>query len=493
MDKKRPLLRLKRDKVIPADEDLRVEMGVYDLLLPCRRFDITYKVAVLKQVSPTLEFLLRLIKAIPGVGEIEAKQFFGYSRTEMEYVLGEASAPGYIEREGGRLWLTGPGEGLFSESEDGPAIFSVEERRGSFGFDLLANAPETPRRLDGMEMALPDLGLQLESGAGSVSQKIPDRFRRFFRELGDRKDREQIQRRDLYSIDKVTAGDRYQVPVRVRVYAPASNPSHGEFDLSSWRPDHELAERPQVEQAAGRFLEELQVSANSRTDAIAYQTLIDLAPEFFKDFTTRNGLSVNRYWREAAARAGEVRSDRKTIPMVGALANHANIERLLRVVEYGQRQSVQPTVIFWVPPQNLYWGATSLLRDTLAVLRRKLRAEAIDLDDTDPRSICVTPGKPAKYLEQAFDKIELIDTVGLAPALEVLVVPQVCVCALVHAAIGSSSGTAAPLGFASFDGAVLDRAHSLLADRVIRYVKDNALRSEIERAMFETAEGAAPV
>lgn len=488
MDRKRPILRLKRDEIVPADEDRRVEMGVYDLLLPCRRFDITYKVAVLKQVTPTLEFLLRLIKTIPGIGEEETKQFFGYSRTEMEYVFGEALAPGFIDRVSGRLWLTGAGEALFSESEGGPAIFSVEQRGASYGFDLLANAPEPQRRLDRVEMALPDLTLPADAGMGSISQKIPDRFRRFFRELGERKDREQIQRRDLYSIDKVTAGDRYQVRVRVRVYAQASNPSLGEFDLSSWRADNELTERPQIEQAAGRFLEDLQVSANSQVDAIAYQTLIELAPDFFKEFTTRTGLSVNRYWREAVSRAGEVRSDRKTIPMVGALVSQANIERLLRVVEYGQRQSSQAAVILSVPPLNRFWGATSLLRDALAVLRRKLRAEASDLDETEPRSVCLIIGKPARYLELAFDRAEAVDSTGLAPNLELLVLPNVCVCALVHAPVGSASGTAAPLGFASFDGAVVDRTQALLADRVIRYVKDDALRSIIEQAMFETAE-----
>ena len=43
-------------------------------------------------------------------------------------------------------------------------------------------------------------------------------------------------------------------------------------------------------------------------------------------------------------------------------------------------------------------------------------------------------------------------------------------------------------GACSFDGAVLERTHSLLADQVIKYVKDDALRSIIVRAMFETAE-----
>jgi hypothetical protein len=217
----------------------------------------------------------------------------------------------------------------------------------------------------------------------------------------------------------------------------------------------------------------------------------DLAPDFFKEFTTRNGLSINRYWREAVSRAGEVRSDRKTIPMLGALVTHANIERLLRVVEYGQRQLSEPPIIVSVPPQNRHWGATSLLRDAMsALLGRKVSLEGPELDEPD-RTICVMAGRPPKYLEYAFDRVETIETIALPPALELLVMPQVCVYALVHAPIGLQSGIAAPLGFASFDKAILKRTHSLLLDGVIRYMKDVTLRSRIERAMSEISDEAA--
>jgi hypothetical protein len=52
---KRPILRLKRDELVPPEEDRRLEIAVYDVLLPRRRFDITYKVAVLGLATPTLE------------------------------------------------------------------------------------------------------------------------------------------------------------------------------------------------------------------------------------------------------------------------------------------------------------------------------------------------------------------------------------------------------------------------------------------------------
>jgi hypothetical protein len=247
---KRAILRLKRDELVQPEEDRRLELAVYDLLLPCRRFDISYKVAVLGLATPTLEFLLRLAKAIPGITEDDALSFFGFSRRELEYVIEEATGPGYLDRDDGRLWLTAAGDDLFKESDDGPVIFSVEGRRGSYGFDLLPMAPERPRQLDNVEMVLPDLQLDDQTVAGQASQTVPNSFRRYFRELGERKDREQIEKRDLYSIDSVTPGDRFQVPVRLRVFAQASSPSVGEIDLGAWRADHEVSDRPEIERAA---------------------------------------------------------------------------------------------------------------------------------------------------------------------------------------------------------------------------------------------------
>ena len=317
---KRSILRLKRDELVPPEEDRQLEIAMYDLLQPCRRFDVAYKVAVLGLATPTLEFLLRLVRAAPGISEDEALRFFAFSRRELGYVLEEANGPGYLERNEGRLWLTTAGDALFSGSDEEPLIFNVEARRGSYGFDLLAMAPERQRFLDKVEMALPDLKVADHSATALASRVgIPDSFRRFFRELGERKDRDQIKKRHLYSIDSVPAGDRFQTPIRIRLLAQTSSPSICEIDFSDWRPDHEIADRPQIEQAVGCFLEELKISANPAIDSHAFQVLVDLAPDFLKEFTTKNGLSVNRYWREAVSRAGKVRSDRKTIPMVGTL------------------------------------------------------------------------------------------------------------------------------------------------------------------------------
>lgn len=283
---KKPILRLKSDTLVSTEEDKLVELAVYDVLLPCRRFEIDYKVAVLGRVSPSLEFLLRLLKSVPGIEEDSAAAFFGFSSTEKEYVLQEAITPNYVERKDGRLWLTSEGEGLFVTGEENPSVYEVHNRHGSFGFDLLSLAPQRPPRLETAELHLPELAVSDGQSIGTASQRVKKRFKSFFSELGESRDRDQYERRDLYSVDMVAATDRFHSPVRIKVRAAASNPSIPEIDLSSWRSEAEILDRPEVEQAAGRFVDDPRISKHETNDYLAYQALLNFAPEFLKEFTT---------------------------------------------------------------------------------------------------------------------------------------------------------------------------------------------------------------
>ena len=69
---------LKSHGLIDPEDDRSIELAVYDVLLPCRNFLIDHKVAVLGRTSLTTEFLLRLIKAVPGISEENAAAFFGW-------------------------------------------------------------------------------------------------------------------------------------------------------------------------------------------------------------------------------------------------------------------------------------------------------------------------------------------------------------------------------------------------------------------------------
>jgi len=476
-DKRKTLTLKPSTELFSPEEDIRVELHTYDLLLPCRRYEIGYKVALLGNISPTLEFLLRLLKSVDGIDEDEARAFFGYSRTEMEYVLAEATAPGYVDRRDGRLWLTTAGDHLFVEGGDEPAIFAVEKRRKEYGFDQLSLSPERPVALDRVEMYLPDLSVDSPFGGGNPSRAVGERFRYFFRELSDRQEK-RSKRRNLYSIDSVVPSDRYQVSVRIKIYCQASSPNVPEIDLSSWRPDQELSDRPQVEKAVGEFVGSLET--NSSRDAEVHEIFMGLAAEFFKEYSfSRGGLSVGRYWKYAVGHRGEIRVDRRTIPLAGSLTTKDNLERVLRIVDAGLRESAPPPIVVVVPPLIKHWGATSLLRDANLLVRQKLRVERKD-EVREPEVICIMPGKHPKYLNETFDQVVGIDFHELPPGLEFLLIPGVAVVALFHAPLGTSMGVPAPFGFASFDADVVKRAGSLIVDKVVRFIERDHIRSRIE-------------
>lgn len=484
----RPLLRMKGHELVPAEEDRLVEIAVYDALLPCRRFEIAYKVAVLGSLSPSLEFLLRLVKAAPGIEEEDAAAFFGYSQSEMTYALEEALGPGYLERNDHRLWLTLAGEQLFAASGDEPLIYSVESRRRSYGFDLFSVSPQPPRRLEEVEFALPELPISDPRSSGNVSDKLKERFRRFFYELSDRADKEQSKRRDLYSIDAILPKDRFPVPVRIRAFVQASSPHLIEkVDLTSWRPEADLTDRSEVEDAAFRLADSTKTSANQMQATAAYDVLLELAPEFFSEFTNKDGLSVRRYWREAVGRAGEVRKDRKTIALVGALTLEDNISRLAQVLDYGEKNaSSVPSCAIFVAPQVPHWGATTLLSDLISLVRRK--ATASSSEPSEFKSTCLFAGNPERYIKKTFDRVGCSEGSEFPPALELFLIPQIMVAAVVHAPIGSPNGYAAPLGMASFDRVVVERAQQLIGERLDRFGLTDHEIDDLDRSFGSSLE-----
>ena len=466
----RTILHLKGHEPFPPDEDTRVELGEFEALLPCRKYDIDYKIAVLGQVSPTLEFLLRLVKSVPGIADDAAAAFFGYSRAEMAYVVEEALSPGYIESRSGKLWITSAGDALFRDGEKEPAIFSVEKRSRSFGFDLLSVAPQKPGFLDQLELFLPELPVADPASTGQVANRIPDRFRHFFLELADRQDREQPQRPDLYSIDEVVPQDRFQSTVRIRAYAQASKPSVAEIDLSVWRPDHEVVDRREIETAAARFLEDMKTSAKSLAAPLAYDKLIEFAPGFLQEYATRAGLSVLRYWREAVRRAGEPRMDRKTIPIVGSLCLRENLARLLSIIDYGLYEKQEfPDVILSVAPQIPNWAATTVQREILSEIKRRIGQDASGPEQNDILSICFFSGKAPRYLGCTFDEIRTSRHGEIPGAMEILVVPHVAAVVIVHAPVGATDGYPVPLGIASFDPDVVGRVNTYVSEHTAGY------------------------
>jgi hypothetical protein len=472
-DAKRPILSL--TGLMRAEDDGPLELTTYDVLLPCRRFDIEHKVAVLGGVSLTAEFLLRLLKSADGLDEEAAAAFFGFDLRDMSFVLSEVEGLGYVERRGGRLWLTFAGLALFRPGSDQPQIFEVEALRESVGFDLLSLAPEQQRSLDDFERTLPELPLRAEI-ASAASRQIPAAFRRFYGEIVARRERKREDKKALYSVDNVSPGDRFSAPVRIVVRASGMRPFAGEPDLSDWRSDQELDDRSGTSDAASAFVDGLSTTRHSQ-DADAYAVLLDLAPEFLKEFARRDGLAIDRYFREAFVRAGEVRSNRPTVPLVGSLLVRDNLRRATEVLGYGLRSAPRPSHVIWLTPMTKLWGATRLLPEFLRHLKTQLRTD--DAEGPRVTSVGLVTGRPEFYLERAFDELAASEAPRFPRTLEIMLVPGVMTAVTVHAPIGAQTGVPVPLGFVSFDPKVVERTQAYLSSRAQPHLRGRPYETSI--------------
>jgi hypothetical protein len=479
---KRPTLALKGNYLIEPVSDRPLQLGVYDVLLPCRQFIVSHKVAEVGRVSLTGEFLLRLLKSVDGMNENDVAAFFGYDEREMPFVLSEVETNDFVTRKDGRVYLTTVGQALFRDGSEYPEIFEVITCRERTGFDLIALAPEERRYLDSFERRLPELRTRDAKKISAATQQIPSAFRKFYGEIVSRRDPTATVKRSLYSIDNVAASDRFSSTVRISVQSTGLRPSTGEPDLSEWRPEYEREDRGDIIEAASRFVEDLKV-ARQHTDADAYQVLIDIAPSFLKDFARRDGLAVERYYREAFTRTGDVRSDRPTVPLLGSLFTRENTRRLFEVAEYGLRSvSERPTVCLWFAPQTPYWGATTALPEILDQIKSRVLAVSEDeTRDPDNRTICLIGGRAAKHVETAFDLVGTSDAPSIPASLEMLLVPNVLTALAVNAPIpiGVRNGLPVSLGLVSFDLQVIERAKNYAMDQMLVYSLPRRLHEHI--------------
>lgn len=448
------------------DTEISVPVGMFDVQLPGRQFMVHHKVAEVGQVSLTTEFLLRLLHSVDGMTEEEVAQFFGFDANEMAYVVDDPESKGFISRADGRLWLTDAGHGLFKEDSEKPQIHEVLKKYERVGFDLLALAPCEKEGLSAFERALPELPIRNPDLAAHASKYVPESFRRFYGEIASRRNRDaadSLKRLSLYSVDEVIAGDRYSALVPFMAETNIRKPGDAEPVLDGWRAGHELSDRDEVVHAVGAFLDNLKI-ARSREADNAYELLADFAPEYMKDYVTRGGISVLRFFKETARRSGELRSDRRTIGIIGSLYLPENSRRISAAINYAAAPAHgDDDAYIWMYPSQSAWGASRALVSLMEKLSYEGVPQIAKNERRERAQVLVGCGKPEWHLIKQAKKIYDRPNNGAIPsALEVLLIPQRVAAVTVHSSILETRGYPVPLGILSFDASVVRRVHQYL-------------------------------
>ncbi|MDI3561142.1 hypothetical protein [Bradyrhizobium sp. Arg816] len=481
-----------REGLVDDAEDGPLHLATIDLSLPCRRFIVEHKVADVGKVSVTAEFLLRFLRAMGTCTEEAAQSFFGYSRREMAYVLHEVEDANYVLRNDGRISLTSTGLSLFHTGIEEPLIYEVERKTARVGFDLISLAPADGRFLSYFERNLPEIPVADIVQVSAATERVPSSFRRFYRELAQKIDPTSTARRTLYSIDSVAAEERFSTLVRVRLVSTGLKPTLPDIDLSEWKSDYELSDREAVGRAVAEMIERLSVGRRE-DDSESYQLLLQLAPEYLKEWTRRDGLNVQRFYRHAFTSHGDVRTDRQTVPLVGSLFTLENARRLFDVASYGLRNTRHAaSAVYWVVPQVPLWGSTSVMAEALEQFRERVIRTNADLAvRQNVETIALTATRSERWVREAFTREHGADAKVFPGSFEMLLAPGAFVAVTVHAPIGAPSGFPVPLGFASFDPRVLVRAGALLDANAASFkLGDKLVRNLIAPSPPEQAEEA---
>ena len=458
----------KRDDAEAIDEPI-VTIDFFEMLLPCRKFKVGYKVAERGAVSVTTEFLLRLLYSADGMDESVIAEFFGFDARELAFVLEEVTTWDYAVSRDGRVWLTEVGRRLFRNGETTPHILSVEKRSDLVGFDLLSLCPQDFEPMNRFDLSLPELLIPDAALAANAVKRVQSSFHTHFAEIGFRRKGSVSETQQyLYSVDSVTPDQKFYSVVPITVVAKGGRSISAEADLSKWRSGHELEDREVIAGSVSLYLEGLK-RAKSMHDNWAFDELVKLAPDFLGAFTRQDGFSIDRYHKSAVARVGDLRTDRPTIPLIGSLFTPSNNEKLRLALHYGLSQATSsntpvPECIHWLIPSG-HWGHTRAMPATLSALKRAiLKDQSLEVDNL--KTIAWRPAKEkySRLISENFNDVRSINEIILPSSnLEVLWVPGLLVAAIVHSPIKSIYALPVPLGILSFDPAVVERAAHFFA------------------------------
>ncbi|RZU47147.1 hypothetical protein EV700_1540 [Fluviicoccus keumensis] len=480
---------------------MRERFNTVAVAIPAQQFLIRCHVSVERQVPVMTEFAVRLLHLAGSLGVESLGAYFGLKGKEVNDLLDLLRVEGLIEEVDGKLTLTSYAEARFVSSGDGlPRFHRIAERQSRPVFELLTFSP-IPKVLSGSYW---DNTLDLAwDASGERNNRTVDQaqeaFHRHFHDI-ERQDRDDEQRRafDVYKIDDITAGRRFNIPLPVHFDVDLDG--NVEFDIESQLallPEElrstvykltaeRIARQPQHADHFSEFVNVFNDDVLARyldgvPDALpvsmsSTHVLREDTPRIMRrsnakrHFVVANPQSSAKfdfasYVREVHGSANGLEYDAgKSRALLGALYMPKNQERFVelfrrslhRFKANSSASTVFPKEMFWVVPDSDLWGRTESLRSLIEQLMNvtaKEWGEPIDL-------VAVCSGAQSEPMERLRWRANLLLDAGfsdvlLGPSLatsgrfEVLLLPGVAATALYHWKIPTSDVISVPLGFYS--------------------------------------------
>lgn len=458
---------------------MRERFNTVAIGVPAQQFLVRCHVSVERQVPVMTEFAVRLLQLAVRMDVDAFRMYFGLRGHEAQDLLDILRGEGLVEEAEGTLSLTSYAVARFVGTDDGlPRFTKIAERQSRPIFELLSFSP-LPRMSSSNYW---DNTLDIDWSAsgesfGHTIDNAQEAFHRHFHEI-ERLDKDEEHKRafDVYKIDAISAGKRFNVPL----------PIHFDVDLDG-NVDYSLeglellpselksvvvkltADRVgKLPHLPNHFLEFVRVF----DDEVLAKYHLDIpknlavtTPSRFATPWSDSDFNFSEYVRDVhGTKDGLYYDANHSRALLGALYLEKNQSRVLESLagalrgfkSTGTAETIYPSEMFWVIPDSELWGRTDLIRSTVDALRKTVEkewGEPIDLVAVSTASQTDNPEKLRKrarlLLEAGFTDVLFGPTPSTAGRFELMILPGVYAVAMYHWKVPSSDVVSVPVGFAT--------------------------------------------
>ena len=456
---------------------MRERFNTVAIGFPAQQFLVRCHVSVERQVPVMTEFAVRLLQLTNRMDIDAFRTYFGLRGHEAQDLLDILRGEGLVEESEGKLSLTSYAIARFVGTDDGlPRFTKIAERQSRPIFELLSFSPLP--RVSSSSYWDNTLDINWKDTGGTFDRTIDnaqEAFNRHFHEI-ERLDKDDETKRafDVYKIDDITAGKRFNVPLpihfEVGIDGSVDYSLEGLELLSAELKSvivkltaDRVGKLPQLPDHFSDFVKVFDdellakyLCKETPSNAGASRGTISLAANYF-DFSAYihdvHGVQDGQYYDNKFSRA-----------MLGAPYLEKNQTRILDALvsalrsfkEKSTAETTYPTEMFWVIPDSELWGRTDLIRSNIEKLRKIVErewGEPVDLVAVCNASQSENQDKLRKksrlLLDAGFTDVLLGPTASIAGRFEMLILPGIHATAMYHWKVPSSDVVSVPLGFST--------------------------------------------
>ncbi len=476
--------------ITSEEQQLRERLALDEITfaVPAQSFAISCAISAEETLPVVTEFALRIAYVCGDLTPVQIQEFFGFSKKETDAVVQALLDERLIQWSEDRLELTSYAMARFQDSSDHlPRFFKIQDFSAEVVFDLISFHPAgRPDRLKRVRFQV-ELGMRNTDKQSRTIQYAEQAFQQHFRQICKK------EKAEIYKISAVDAGERFSIPLPCVFHLDLDGQTSVRRDIG----DESFGERLEIAEAISDALGHHGAGNNDRL-----RDFIRTFDDKLIDRYAQDSFDLRRYVQEVHLTQSAAYEDARVTPILGSLYLKRNaelvlgrlnseLERLAQAPEAAvegedpagpevQGGAEVPAISeqgarrdgLWWAPESIFWARSRGAREFSQGVERALASKAARESDMAPCLRVLLPGDRRSAKERLgvywdhFPRLLGADVSLMDGTWELLVVPDVLVCALFHFHLAHQP-IGIPMGFVSTRQDHIQTVAALLSGKVL--------------------------